>query len=72
MSEILLRTEDLKKHFPLTGGVFRKVIGNRILSFFTSLLAGRRITDSQSGLRAFKREVFEKMDIVWFSNICHK
>lgn len=27
MSDILIRTEDLKKHFPLTGGVFRKVIG---------------------------------------------
>lgn len=27
MTETLLRTEDLKKHFPLTGGVFRKVIG---------------------------------------------
>ncbi|MHA2024831.1 MAG: ABC transporter ATP-binding protein [Candidatus Thorarchaeota archaeon] len=27
MSETILRTEDLKKHFPLTGGVFRKVIG---------------------------------------------
>lgn len=27
MSEILVRTEDLKKHFPLTGGVFRKIIG---------------------------------------------
>ncbi|MHA1927359.1 MAG: ABC transporter ATP-binding protein [Candidatus Thorarchaeota archaeon] len=27
MSETLLRTEDLKKYFPLTGGVFRKVIG---------------------------------------------
>lgn len=27
MSESLLRTENLKKHFPLTGGVFRKVIG---------------------------------------------
>ncbi|MHA2397015.1 MAG: ATP-binding cassette domain-containing protein [Candidatus Thorarchaeota archaeon] len=27
MSKTLLRTEDLMKHFPLTGGVFRKVIG---------------------------------------------
>jgi oligopeptide/dipeptide ABC transporter ATP-binding protein len=27
MSETLIRTEDLKKYFPLTGGVFRKVIG---------------------------------------------
>ncbi|MGY5865284.1 MAG: ABC transporter ATP-binding protein [Candidatus Thorarchaeota archaeon] len=27
MSGTILRTEDLKKHFPLTGGVFRKVIG---------------------------------------------
>lgn len=27
MSDTILRTEDLKKHFPLTGGVFRKVVG---------------------------------------------
>ena len=27
MVESLVRTEDLKKHFPLTGGVFRKIIG---------------------------------------------
>ncbi|TFG33853.1 ABC transporter ATP-binding protein [Candidatus Thorarchaeota archaeon] len=27
MSDTLIRTEELKKHFPLTGGVFRKVIG---------------------------------------------
>lgn len=27
MSKSILRTENLKKHFPLTGGVFRKVIG---------------------------------------------
>ncbi|MFW9813629.1 MAG: ABC transporter ATP-binding protein [Candidatus Thorarchaeota archaeon] len=27
MTDTLIRTENLKKHFPLTGGVFRKVIG---------------------------------------------
>ncbi|MHA1613525.1 MAG: ABC transporter ATP-binding protein [Candidatus Thorarchaeota archaeon] len=27
MSDTLLRTENLKKYFPLTGGVFRKVVG---------------------------------------------
>ncbi len=27
MSDTLIRTENLKKHFPLTGGVFRKIIG---------------------------------------------
>jgi len=43
---------------------FKKVIGNKILSFFTSLLAGRKITDSQSGLRAFKREIIEKITVV--------
>ena len=43
---------------------FRKVLGNKILSFFTSLLAGRKITDSQSGLRAFKRKIIENLDIV--------
>jgi len=43
---------------------FHKVIGNKILNFFTSLLARRKISDSQSGLRAFKRESLENMDIV--------
>jgi len=43
---------------------FGKVLGNKILSFFTSLLAGGKTTDSQSGLRAFKREVFEKINLI--------
>ena len=43
---------------------FRKVIGNKFLNFFTSLIAGRKITDSQSGLRAFKRVILENLDIV--------
>lgn len=43
---------------------FQKVIGNKLLDFFTSLIAGRKISDSQSGLRAFKRESLEGLDIV--------
>jgi len=43
---------------------FRKVIGNKILNFFTSLIAGRKITDSQSGLRAFNRAILENLNIV--------
>lgn len=36
-----------------------KRVGNRMLSFSTSLVAGTEITDSQSGFRAYRREVLE-------------
>lgn len=36
-----------------------KKIGNKILSKFTSLASGASVTDSQSGFRAFTREVGE-------------
>jgi len=51
--------EESRKEMP-----FHKFIGNKVLSFFTSILAGRKINDSQSGLRAFKRPVLEQLSIV--------
>ena len=42
---------------------FPKVVGNTILNFFTSLIAGKKITDSQSGLRAFKRAILKNLDL---------
>lgn len=36
-----------------------KRIGNKMLSFSTSLIAGTEISDSQSGFRAYRREVLE-------------
>jgi len=51
-----------------------KRIGNRILSATTSLAAGTRITDSQSGFRAYHRKVLEyaiheARDYRWASEI---
>ena len=43
---------------------FLKIIGNKILSVFTALMAGTKISDSQSGLRAFKRDILEPINIV--------
>jgi len=37
----------------------RKRIGNKILSIVTSFASGTKITDSQSGFRAYRREVLE-------------
>ena len=41
-----------------------KVLGNSFLTFFTNLIAGSNITDSQSGLRAFDRIAAEKLLIL--------
>jgi len=51
-----------------------KWIGNRVLSIATSFASGTRITDSQSGFRAYRREVLEyaiheAWDYRWASEI---
>jgi len=51
-----------------------KRMGNRALSIATSLAAGTKITDSQSGFRAYRREVLEyaihkAWDYRWASEI---
>jgi glycosyltransferase involved in cell wall biosynthesis len=38
-------------------------IGNGIFSFLATYISCTRIMDSQTGLRAFKREMFEKLDV---------
>jgi len=52
----------------------RKRIGNRILSIATSLASGTKISDSQSGFRAYRKEVLEyamhrARDYRWASEI---
>ena len=59
---------------PPAGMPLGKRIGNRILSATTSLAAGTQITDSQSGFRAYRREVLEyaihqARDYRWASEI---
>jgi len=51
-----------------------KWIGNRVLSIATSFASGTKITDSQSGFRAYRREVLEHAihkawDYRWASEI---
>ena len=43
---------------------FVKKFGNTMLTGVTNALAGTRVTDSQSGLRAFRREAAEKLMIL--------
>ncbi len=38
-------------------------IGNNIFSFIATYISCMRIKDSQTGLRAFKRQMFEKLDV---------
>lgn len=40
-----------------------KKVGNASLTFFTNLLAGVNITDSQSGFRAFTSNAYKKLDM---------
>ncbi|MFO7872461.1 MAG: glycosyltransferase family 2 protein [Candidatus Undinarchaeales archaeon] len=53
-----LRTEDLEM-MP-----FLQVFGNKVLTTATNILSGTKVTDSQSGLRAFSREAAEEILIL--------
>jgi len=41
-----------------------KKIGNRLLTFVTSFLAGVKLTDTQTGFRAFNRKTLLSLDLV--------
>jgi glycosyltransferase involved in cell wall biosynthesis len=56
------------------GMPFHKRVGNKMLSALTSIVCGRKITDSQSGFRAYSRKVLETVmheapDYAWASEI---
>lgn len=53
-----MKKEDLKR-MP-----FVKKVGNSLLTAFTNAVSGTRITDSQSGLRAFDRRAAERLTII--------
>ena len=38
-------------------------VGNKIINMIITILTGKYVTDSQTGFRAFKREVLEKLDL---------
>lgn len=39
-----------------------KILGNKILTLVTNFMSGGEITDSQSGMRAFKKDIFQKLN----------
>jgi len=40
-----------------------RMLGNHMINLIVMILTGKRITDSQTGLRAFKREFLKKIDL---------
>lgn len=42
----------------------RNIIGNKILTFFTNMLFGLRLYDSQSGMWIFRRDVLSKIELI--------
>ncbi len=63
LEPVLLGNADLSVGSRFLGNTkgmpFLKRIGNKALSTLTSILCGRRITDSQSGMRAYTRRILE-------------
>lgn len=53
-----LRGSDRSAYQP----VFFRDAGNRLLSLFISLLAGRRVTDATAGIKAWTRAAMQKVD----------
>lgn len=60
-SDIVFGSRKIGKDMPIV-----MMIGNKMLSIFTSFLFGIYISDTQSGFRAFKSEAYPK--IKWNSN----
>ena len=47
----------------IAGMTFSHYVGNRVLSYFTSLFFGAQITDMMTGHKAFKAKVFKDLDL---------
>jgi glycosyltransferase involved in cell wall biosynthesis len=47
----------------ITGMTFSHYVGNKILSFFTSLLYGAEVTDMMTGHKAFRSRVFKELTL---------
>ena len=39
------------------------IFGNRLFNFLIALLTGKRVTDSQTGFRAYKKKIIEEIEI---------
>ena len=47
----------------IEGMTFLHFVGNKVLSYFTSLLCGAEVTDMMTGQKAFRTSVFRKLNL---------
>ena len=65
--EVMLGTRIRSRQEALAGGMPKyKYFSNRVLTIFQNLISGRNLSEWHTGLRAYKREVLEKID--WQKN----
>ena len=65
--EVMLGTRIRSRQEALAGGMPKyKYFSNRVLTIFQNLISGRNLSEWHTGMRAYKREVLEKID--WQNN----
>lgn len=65
--EVMLGTRIRSRQEALAGGMPKyKYFSNRALTIFQNLISGRNLSEWHTGMRAYKREVLEKID--WQNN----
>lgn len=61
--DVMLGSRIRSRKEALEGGMpFYKYFANRLLTFFENILSGQNLSEWHTGLRAYKREVLEKID----------
>jgi len=65
--DVMLGTRIRSRQETLAGGMpMYKYLANRLLTIFENFISGRNLSEWHTGMRAYKREVLEK--IVWQNN----
>jgi len=63
--DVMLGSRIRSRQEALAGGMPRyKYLANRFLSFWENVLTGQNLSEWHTGMRAYKREVLEKIDLV--------
>ncbi|MBU0998857.1 glycosyltransferase family 2 protein [Patescibacteria group bacterium] len=63
--DVMLGSRIRSRKEALEGGMpVYKYFANRFLSFFENLLSGQNLSEWHTGMRAYKREVLEKIDFI--------
>jgi glycosyltransferase involved in cell wall biosynthesis len=67
--DVMLGTRIRSRREALAGGMpLYKYVSNRALTFFQNLVSGQNLSEWHTGMRAYRREVLEKIDFNRFSD----